>query len=115
MFTPRLNRPHSAAPRSARRRGIGIRNAATMPNSTTDASASRIVAAQTGGVASLPKRIARNVVPQMRAQLTNVIAMRMLTTLERPSAPGREVPPNVAKDAELPLDQTVRRLYISGT
>ena len=65
-----------------------------MPNSTTDASASRIVAAQTGGVASLPKRIARNVVPQIRAQATNVIAIRMLTKLERAGVPTREQRPD---------------------
>jgi hypothetical protein len=66
-------------------------------------------------VASLPKRIARNVLPQMRAQATNVMAMRMLTKLERPTGAGCERPSNVANDAELGLDETVRGPYISGT
>jgi len=87
---PRLNSPQSAAPRSARPRGSGIRNAPVIPNRTTDASTSRMVAAQTGGVVSLPTRIARNVVPQMRAHVTNATAMRMLTNLERAGPPTRE-------------------------
>ncbi len=77
---PRLKKPHSAAPRSALPRGSGMRNAPAIANSSTDARVSRIVAAQTGGVASFPNRIARKVLPQMRAQATNVTAIRMRTT-----------------------------------
>lgn len=81
----------------------------------TEASASRIVAAHTGGVASFPRRIARNVLPQMRAHATNVIAIRTPTTLERPVGLGREADANVPKDAERRLVLTVRRPYISVT
>ncbi len=52
--------------------------------------ASRMAAAQSGGTASFPNRIARNVLPQMSAHATKVTATRMLTTLERPSGTGCE-------------------------
>jgi len=74
--------------------GEGIRKIAAMRKRRTEAKASRIVAAQTGGVASFPRRIARKVLPQMSAQATKVTAMRMPTTVERLDATGREPSPN---------------------
>jgi len=95
-----LKKPQSAAPRNAFPRGSGIRKAAAIPKRSTDASVSRMVAAQTGGVASLPRRIARNVLPQIAEQAMKVTAMRIVTNVERSSPPRREPAPSVAQETE---------------
>jgi hypothetical protein len=56
------------SPRSEGPRGKRWRVAIASPVRSGVARASRSVAAQTGGTASLPMRIARNVLPQMRQQ-----------------------------------------------
>ena len=56
-----------------------------------------------------------NELPQISAHATNVMAMRMLTKLERATGAGCERTGNVAKDAESGLDGTVRKPYISVT
>src|SRR2546430_10312746 len=65
---PKLKMPKSKAPRSAGPRGKRWRVARTSPVRSGAASGSRRVAAHTGGTASLPMRIARKVLPQIRQQ-----------------------------------------------
>src|SRR5256886_9464348 len=65
---PKLKMPKSKAPRSAGPRGKRWRVARTSQVRSGAASASRSVAAHTGGTASLPMRIARKVLPQIRQQ-----------------------------------------------
>src|SRR5712692_3638971 len=75
-----------------------------IPKRRADAIARRIVAAQSGGTASFPNRIARKVLPQMSPHAMKVTATRMLTTLERPSGRAREPRRTVAHDAFFSLD-----------
>src|SRR5438552_3097631 len=86
-----------------------------IPKRRTDAIARRIAAAQSGGTASFPNRIARKVLPQMSAHATKVTATRMLTTLERPTGPRCEQRPNCCQRRAVSAGHLVRTPYISVT